>query len=62
MTYAEVLMRKGKRGAAAYVQVRTVKHQSVNPNVNNRSIKGIIRCPVLKKLDITGLIYRPLRL
>jgi hypothetical protein len=52
-------MRKGKRGAAAYVQVRTVKHQSVNLNVNNRSIKGIILCPVLKKLDITGLISRP---
>ena len=59
MTYAEVLMRKGKRGAAAYVQVRTVKHQSVNLNVNNRSIKGIILCPVLKKLDVTGLISRP---
>jgi len=55
-------MRKGKRGAAAYVQVRTVKHQSVNLNVNKRSIKGIIRCPVLKKLDVTGLISRPLRL
>jgi hypothetical protein len=52
-------MRKGKRGAAAYVQVRTVKHQSVNLNVNNRSIKGIIRCPMLKKTEVTGLISRP---
>ena len=32
MTYAEVLIRKGKRGAAAYVQVRTQDQSSLTPS------------------------------